>query len=506
MKKQPMNARPLLAAALLALAACGADQPGKQPAGAPPADSLASPAAAALPTPAVPPGAVLLDGLYATSEAPGHAAARLFDGDPATGWRTRTGAGPDEGIMLYFSDRTAQRIKSIQAKPLPGSAFGPDAFIQIYVNGQPVGGGAPGDRIDVQDEQGGGLNVRSLFLRFEETGRETSTERSEDDDDILISAFPADGFIGLQALELSNDRGEILSLLPPQRRTGSVAASSTLASGAYGAANLFDARKEFVWVEGNAATSGEGETITIAFDQPVRITALQVWNGYQRSTEHYAANARARDFTFGAQGGPAGQFTLRDDRAGQKIDLPAAVSGRVFELKINSIFPGKKYKDLAISDLLFYDGALPFVLAVAEAADQHGNGIRTSTANSPLADLLDRRVYNVISQPFGAVAQSLILRADGTFVLYSEEETFGDESAAIETSAQTIADGNWQLLEANTRTAKVKVFGKWFDYSEALEYYKGPTSREATKIFSDVLTIDRQSIVGEKMIGRFYRN
>ena len=43
-----------------------------------------------------------LEGIYATSTAPGSVLQYLFDVNPATIWYTRRGAGPDEGIMLYF--------------------------------------------------------------------------------------------------------------------------------------------------------------------------------------------------------------------------------------------------------------------------------------------------------------------------------------------------------------------------------------------------------------------
>jgi len=38
-----------------------------------------------------------------------------------------------------------------------------------------------------------------------------------------------------------------------------------------------------------------------------------------------------------------------------------------------------------------------------------------------------------------------------------------------------------------------------------LEWYKGPRAKEATRIFSDVLTITASTVEGQKMIGTFYR-
>src|SRR5882672_799110 len=48
---------------------------------------------------------ITLKGIYATSTQIPHAKfsyQNLFDGDKSTYWSTMPGAGPDEGIMLYF--------------------------------------------------------------------------------------------------------------------------------------------------------------------------------------------------------------------------------------------------------------------------------------------------------------------------------------------------------------------------------------------------------------------
>ncbi len=502
MQNHPMKISTPFLFAFLFAASCGNDS--SKPAGAnqpAPDTAISAQSADSLS------GGIFLDGLYATSTAPGQDAIRLFDDDPKTGWQTRPGAGPDEGLMLYFSNATDVRIKYVETQAFPGSSFEKEALIQLYVNGQPIKAGAPGERITVEDKDGKGLKVNSLFLRFAETGVEEVTQRSipTQDQDIQISAFPADGFVGLQTLTLFNDKGEALHIIPPKRVPGQVTASSTLApESAYGPDNLFDSRKEFAWAEGNPATDGVNETLQFTFEQPVRITAVQIWNGYQRSPEHYKANARVRDFQISGGSAAPQTFTLRDDQAGQKIEFPSAIEGKNFELKIASVYPGKKYKDLAISDMVFYNGAQPFVLSSGQSA-QRQQLFRSKAASSPLASLLDRRLHNLVESPFDATAQSLVLRSDGTFVLYLETTTTDESEKVISTTGETIADGNWELLESTGGVAKVKVFGKWFDYSEVMEWYKGPTNREVTKIFNDVLTIDNNTVKGSKMIGTFYR-
>lgn len=486
-------------AALLILSACGQDNK---------TSSTATPTTSApAPSTALDPKAVYLDGLYATSTAPGQDVNRLFDADPASGWRTLPGAGPDEGIMLYFSNATAVQIQSVRADALEGAALDSSSRIQIYVNGQPVRAAAPGERIDLHPEDGKNERVNSVFLRFSETILHDHKERSIPNEELDISTeiFAADEFVGLKALTFYNEKGEAVNVVPPRRVAGKVTASSTLSpESAYGADNLFDSRKEFAWAEGNAATAGEGEVLRFHFDQAVHISGIQIWDGYQRSAEHYRANARVKDFQFGTSAGPTQTLTLRDDPAGQKIDFSTAFEGQDFELKISSIYPGKKYKDLAISEILFYDGALPFVVH-SDYLGRRSQNQRNAAGNTPLASLLDRRIYNVLDQPFDAVAQSLILRSDGTFVLYEENESYDSNENTRSIIGQTIADGNWEMLESKGNTVKVKIFGKWFDTTEVQEWYKGPRTKEATKIFNDVLTIDANTVRGDKMVGTFYR-
>ena len=433
-----------------------------------------------------------LEGLYATSSAPGSDVYALFDGEPANEWRTQPGAGPDEGIMLYFSNQQPLQIGSLEVTPVEG-IFADTAEIQLYVNGRLDQKGLPGHRIRLSPLSAE-ESLSSIFIRFVKTGREAQKQR----DEIDVHTFPPSAAVALKALTLYDRQMQPLHLAPPKRLHGQLMASSSLApETAYGPANLFDARKEFAWVEGSATAAGEGETLHFRFDQSVQITAIQVWNGYQRSDDHFTANARVRDFEFGADQGPAGQYTLRATKAGQKIPLAAAVTGQHFTLKIKSIYPGRTYKDLAISEIVFYDGQQPFVL-VSDASTQNQQALRTKVAKSPLANVLDRRISNVLHENETVTRQSFILRSDGTFVLYSMDVEPDD------TESETLADGNWELLQTDASTATVKIFGKWNNLSESLDYYQGSSSQQVTRIFSDVLTIDHKTLQGRKMVSTFY--
>jgi hypothetical protein len=433
-----------------------------------------------------------LDGVYATSTAADRPVRALFDNDPATIWQTQNGAGPDEGVMLYFDSPVSLRSVQVDAPDGSFASPAPKDALRIYVNGKESNTGQPGSAIDISAEP-----VRSLYVRVLATGKEATTKR----DYTEIVQYPAMASVAFHSLTLTNAQGQAVRLAPPAQVKGSATPSSTLKpESAYSIANLFDARKEFVWCEGNAATDGTDETLIFTFEKPVRITALKCWNGYQRSPKHFSANTRIRDFAFGTQGTTGNTYTLRDDAAAQTIQLSAPIEGNAFELRIKSTYPGKNYKDLALSELIFYDGNQPFVLDVSQnTTAKYKTSLRSSTQTTPLQAILNRRIQNEINEAdIFRSTRSLVLRDDGTFVYYGN-----DENTEANALAKTLADGNWELVRADANTAEVRVFGKWYDMSNAQDYYKGATKTEITKIFNDVLKINATSVQGSKLLGNF---
>src|SRR5262249_54843978 len=83
---------------------------------------------------------------------------------------------------------------------------------------------------------------------------------------------------------------------------------------------------------------------------------LRIRNGYQKSAHLFAANERVKELTLKLlPGGKTQQATLQDAQGWQEIviEQPAGALAAV-EIKIDSIYPGKKYEDLGISDIELY--------------------------------------------------------------------------------------------------------------------------------------------------------
>lgn len=438
---------------------------------------------------------IYLDGFYATSEAKNFAAARLFDADAKSGWRTQNGAAPDEGLMLYFSDNQQVDIQKVEVATDAASSIGAGATFVIYTNGQMNNSGSPNSTI-VLEKVKGDKNFGSMFIRIWDTGTETQSKKTMPQGSVQIKNFPSDKFVGIENLRFFNSAGQEVRLVAPEIIAGKISGSTLEPESAYSPTNLFDSRRDFAWAEGNAAGIGEGEILTFEFEKPVQITALEIRNGYQRSDDHFKSNARLKEFSFGAAGDLQKNYNLADRRSPQKIELTAPAKGSKFDLKIVSGFAGSKYKDLAISELLFFDGDRPFILKT-NFPEKFEAELRRSATGSPLAALLNRRVFNF--EEFGGSLdeRSLILRSDGTFVMYSKIE---DESG----SQQTIADGNWEIVEAKPDATKVKIFGKWNDLSSEWQPYQGESLTERTKIFNEILTIDSEKIKGGKQVETFW--
>ena len=87
---------------------------------------------------------------------------------------------------------------------------------------------------------------------------------------------------------------------------------------------------------------------------PVKVDAIEIANGYQtrdKLGDLFAANARARQVTIALDGKPVAVVELGEKQRGYvRIDLGGQVAENV-RLTIDSIWPGKKWQDVAISEV-----------------------------------------------------------------------------------------------------------------------------------------------------------
>lgn len=435
--------------------------------------------------------AIYLDGIYATSTKlplSQHSLENIFDGNPQTSWATAVGAASDEGVMLYFSGPTY--VKEIKLTAAAGAELASIKAVAVYADGHKVTSADPSSNIKIDE------TLSSLFIKIEGTDHFDIVKVGDGDDgEQSLERFDSKFSVGLSEIEVFGET-EKLELMPPQAITGSVVASSVLTpADAYNAAQLFDSRKEFVWAEGGKG-SGENENLTFSLEKEQTVSRIKVWNGYQRSEKHFGANARIKSFEFGIKGGSKATYTLQDSMDPQEVTLNEPLSGKEFVLTVLEVYPGKDYKDLVVSEILFFNTDIPFVVKNNDA-EASVKSLITKTKGSVLENYVDKRLKNHVDNYDFISDKSLILRSNKTFVLYEHSTT---SDGTKEETVETVADGNWEIMEQTDEYAKVRVFGKLFNLSEAVEVYKGNTSKEFIKIFQDNLHITKEEVRGEKYI------
>jgi hypothetical protein len=438
--------------------------------------------------------ATYLEGMYATStRLPLHQYTpyNVFDGDTTTYWSTAVGAASDEGIMLYFPANTY--VKEIRLVPAAGSDLASIKTVSVYGDGHKIVTADVASNIPIDE------TIASLFIRIEQTDHSDVVNVSDGDGEQSLERFDSKLSVGLSEIRIF-DNASRLEVIPPVSLAGSVTASSVLSpADAYAAAQLFDSRKEFVWAEGGKG-SGENETLTFNLQDDQTISTIKIWNGYQRSDKHFFANARIKSFEFGTTGGNKVRYTIDDSMEPQEVKLDGPLSGKDFLLTVLEVYPGKDYKDLVVSELIFFNDNMPFVISNSQS-EKVVKDVITRTKGSVLEAYIDKRLKNHSDYADYVSDKSLILRSNKTFVVY---EHTSSSDGSKEENRETVADGNWEIIEQLDNYAKIRIFGKLFDVSEAVEAYKGNTTSEVIKIFQDNLHITPEEVKGEKYIDAFF--
>lgn len=125
----------------------------------------------------------------------------------------------------------------------------------------------------------------------------------------------------------------------------------------YGAQNAHDFNLDTVWSEG-VEGYGLGETLTLTEDTEYKslgITHFEIINGYVKSEKLWQDNSRVKQFDVSLNGEFFKTLYLEDCMEVQSFEiglLPFSLYDEIiFEFKIMSVYPGKKYQDTVITEL-----------------------------------------------------------------------------------------------------------------------------------------------------------
>ena len=443
-----------------------------------------SPAAKALP---FDPNANYLERMYATSSGK-YGPENVLDADPNTSWEAMPGAGLNEGIMLYFEKPVFVEKLRIKATKSNTSI----KKVSIYGNGAQMGSTAPGQKMEI------GKAISALFIRIEEMNGKQVDQYFIHEGEGAVSNYPQDQIASISEIELFGKGGLPLKVRPLHLIKGKVVASSTLSPAeAYSPDFLFDSRLEFGWADGQKG-SGIGEKLTFSFDRAVRIEKIKLWNGYQRSDKHFSSNERAQEISFGKTETEGASYTLPDEKTGTEIVLASALEGKTFTMAVLSVYPGKAYQDLVLSELRFFDGKRWFAMQTT-GDKRRASELRDRLKGTVLENITDRNIEDEWKTDFGQYSRkrSLILRSNGSFVLYL---TNRERTGVSVNKITQVADGNWEIITANNQSAKVKIFGKIHRIKDKFNLYKGKSKSDNTRIFHEFISVKQEMVFGSKLL------
>ena len=130
------------------------------------------------------------------------------------------------------------------------------------------------------------------------------------------------------------------------------------------------------WCEGIEGP-GIGATLTLHWDAPVELAAVQIWGGYFLDEGRLLNNARLQRYRISFDGQPHTELFTQDVVEGEfdasrqfgnvlffeRFDHPAmgnpAPTVRSLTIEVLEAYPGRKYADLCISEVVVHQHPSP---------------------------------------------------------------------------------------------------------------------------------------------------
>ena len=376
---------------------------------------------------------------------------RAVDSDPGSSWEP-IGDARGEGILLRL-----EKPKALSALEIDACASGAPYDVELYVNGRERGVTTVDGSASVKLP---GKGVRSLFLKMKSKEACVAELRVVDD------AGPNE-------------------LMPPRRIGARIETSSTLQPpAAYHPTYLFDGRTHFAWVEG-AEGVGEGESISLTFPENQLISGLEIWNGYQRSPDHFEKNGRIKLIELEASGRRT-MLDLDDSKMGAQIEkFDPPLNTRYLTLTMAQVTKGSKYEDTVVSELRFYDRKGAFTIAPLTPPELDRR-LRDKVKGGSLEPIVDTFFQQACGSP-----RELKLRSDHSFVRY---ERYEDDSG----SHTEVFDGAWVPKKKGT----VKLYGRRHVATKEWQPYGGPAEEESTRVSGGTLAFRQLADLSVDEVGK----
>ncbi|TGK38783.1 discoidin domain-containing protein [Leptospira andrefontaineae] len=216
-------------------------------------------------------------------------------------------------------------------------------------------------KIEVESCNGDFSDPITAYINFDEYSQELSTgstaavtfDAPKSTRSVTFN-FHRNANLCVQKVNFYDDKGSKMKWKGPKVVEATVSASETAKPNlSYDVMNLFDSRYEYAWASDK---KGPGVTLDFDFKETQKIKSIKIWNGYQRSDRHCQTNGRLKVATLTGDNGFEEKIEVGDIMGPQTIQFSKTFEGKKLKLKVDSIYTGKDYKGLVISEIRFSDG------------------------------------------------------------------------------------------------------------------------------------------------------
>lgn len=407
--------------------------------------------------------------------------------------------GTDEGIYVQFEKPVAIDFVDVWLEDVSGS-YETGGNYEIYINGRTKNkrGLFTAELGDTQGTLHFGTGnradpvveplkemVRSVFLKMNPLGP------------WLPGANRVKRIEFLKSIDFLKSDNTVIPLKLPKLIPASVTATSVLEPlSAYHPANLFDSRYDFAWSTDGKKTTGKGEQVTLILNTPQSLSGLTVWNGYQRSPEHFKANGRVTLLEARADAQKPQTIKLLDRMEAQRIAFnPPLANAKQITFTIRDIAAGSSYKDVLISEMRLINANGDLILPQAELPKVAPPTAFQGLINRSFATILHQPVWGDLSVMEGPEYMlsrrcdnaRIRLRGNGTFVIYKDFNYGGTDTREkpVDINA-SVLEGNWEA-----KGDRIRIFGKKYVTTLLQSDYLagGPPAPRRIEIFQSELSV-----------------
>jgi hypothetical protein len=221
-----------------------------------------------------------------------------------------------------------------------------------------------------------------------------------------------------------------------------IKASSTLAhkDNKYALIHLVDGNPDTSWVEG-VEGDGVGEKVTIILSNKARLKRFRIRNGYWEE-KYWSMNNRVRDLMLVGDNGISFTQTLEDIPDEQAIILPEEWETGEITFIIQSVYPGSKWQDTAITEITIDEVKKSSPALIVDTSPQAGR----DTAEADSSESGDE-VEKDVQAAAGEESFPLEVWAEGfTFTLYKDGKVSAEGYGMAQCDMEFV-EGTWEYTE-----------------------------------------------------------